>query len=129
MLEQGLTALVAADSTLASLIGTRFYPVLVPEGTAYPCVSYQEVSAVSGYTFSTETTEKRMQFDVWATSYASAKTVAKALRALLDGYTGTLTDGTKVLGSFRVLELDEYEPDTRTYRVIADYRFLYREAN
>jgi hypothetical protein len=128
MIEQGLTALLAANTTLTGLIGPRLYPVLVPEGSAFPCVSYQDISATSDYTLAgAETQNKRIQFDVWATTYAQCKAVTKALRNALTGYSGTLLDGTRILGVFRVLELDDYEPETRTYRTMNDYRFLYSE--
>ncbi len=128
MIEQGITTLLTADSTLSGLIGTRLFPVFVPEDPTYPCVSYQVVSGSSDYSVDgTYETWKRIQFDAWGSAYADVKTIQKALHAVLDGFSGTLSDGTTVLGAFRGVELDEFEVDSRTYRALTEYSFHFVE--
>ncbi len=134
MIEAGIVALLAADSGIAALVGTRIYPVLVPETTAYPCLSYQVVSSVQQYTVDRrELGQKRIQFDCWANTYADAENLKQALRNALDVYSGTLTDGTRVLGTFREVEIDFFEANSGVsgnpgvYRRLCEYSFQFVE--
>ena len=128
MIEQGLTTLLSNNPQLQTLIGTCLYPVLVPEQTTYPCLSYQAVSASSDYALEGSSERwKRLQFDAWGQAYADCKNVMAALDAALDGLTGALPDGTVVLGAFRGgVELDLSEPYSRTFRTMVEYTFHYR---
>jgi|SRR5579884_495242 len=126
MLEQGITALL--NGSIAALVGNRVYPVTIPEGAELPCLSYQVVSGASEYALDgSAETEKTIQFDAWGTTYADAKTIQKALHDLLDGYSGTLADGTQVKGTFRGLELDDFQSEARVYRSLTEYTFQYQE--
>jgi len=128
MIEAGITALLQADGTLSGLIGVRLYPVLVPEAPTYPCLSYQMISGLPSYTFQgRECEQARMQFDAWSDTYGGCKTVQKALRDVLDVYSGTLTDGTKLLGAFRGIGIDFFEDVPRSYRVMREYILYFVE--
>jgi len=130
MLTDGIQALVAANAAVKALIGNpaRFYPVLVPEDPTYPCASYQVISEVPSYLLSgaSPLNQIRLQVDTWSgglqsASYASAKAVQAALRAVLEGYRGTLPDGTRVAAIFVDSARDLYEDDARSYRTTTDY--------
>lgn len=129
MIEQGLYNLLAGNTGLTALVGTRIYPVVVPEPTVYPCLSYQVVTASSSYTFDRKSHDaKRIQFDAWATSYSDCKTILHALKLALDTYSGTLSDGTRVLAAFSLQEIDQFESDGRIFRSLAEYTLEYVEA-
>ena len=132
MLEAGIQQLVVADATVNSLIGTRFYPVLVPENPTYPCATFQLISDVAGYSMSYEKgmEMKRIQVDSWSggvegASYLAAKNTDIAIRNVLELYRGTLPDGTIVGGIFVANSLDTYEQDARCYRTTTDYLVNY----
>ena len=72
-------------------------------------------------------TVKRIQFDAWGTTYADVKNIQQALHNLLDGFSGVLSDGTAVRGTFRGVELDEFENDSLTYRTLTEYSFHFVE--
>jgi hypothetical protein len=73
---------------LASIAGGRRYWVRAPVAAQLPFVVLQRVTGMpnynmqgaSGYVFS------RIQIDVYATSYSSAKTTAAAVKTVLSGY-------------------------------------------
>ena len=126
MIEAGIVALVTADATMTGLIGNRMYPVLLPEPTVYPCLSYQVVTASSMFALDrTQIATKRFQFDAWGANYGDCKSVLVALDGLLNGYSGVLADGTRVLVAISIQELDQFESDGRVYRSIAEYSILY----
>lgn len=128
MIEIGVVSLLEANSALTALIGTRLYPVLLPEVATYPCVTYNVVSSTNDYTFETkEISRKRIDFNCFGETYIDCKAVKQALRNVVDGYVGTLTDGTRVLGTFSGTELDFFEDHARVYRVLAEYIFEFVE--
>lgn len=42
--ESDLVALLTGDATVGGLIGSRVYPLLIPQDTAVPAVAYQEIA-------------------------------------------------------------------------------------
>src|SRR5437870_436696 len=122
MLEAGIVSLLAA-SPVASLVGSRIYPVVLPpETTVFPALTYQAVSSSSEWaTDRTEYDEKRIQFDAWAQSYADCKAVLKALNGVLHGFVGTLSDGTRVILALRDVTVDFWQSEPRLYRSTADF--------
>lgn len=126
MIESGITSLL--NGSIEALVGNRIYPVTIPEGSALPCLSYQVISGASDYSMDgSAETEKTFQFDAWGKAYADVKAIMQALHSVLDGFSGTLSDGTEVTGTFRGIELDDFESEARVYRSLTEYTFHYQE--
>ena len=129
MFEAGLVSLLKGNTALMATIEAGPMPVLVPEQTALPCLSYQIVGGGNRYTLDKTSQQTRaVQLDAWGASYSDCKNITLALRNLLDCYTGTLTDGTRVLSAFLTNEIDNWEFDGRSYRITVEYRFQIVEA-
>ncbi len=136
MFEAGLYSLLTADATVSGLIGTRLFPVVVnehdmPVNPGDPsCASYQVVAGDTTYTLEPkQTTERRVQFDAWAVEYSDAKSIVRAIRNVLSGYSGTLQDGTRVLTSVELNEIDDFGSNFRVWRVMSEYRITFVEAS
>ena len=128
MIEQGIHALLSTTPALSAIVGPRIYPVFVPQEAQLPCLSYQVVSGSSDYSVDgSSAVWKRIQFDAWGNQYADVKGIQRALQAVIDSYSGALPDGTFLLGTFRGVELDEFESDARIYRTITEYSFHFVE--
>jgi hypothetical protein len=91
--EAFLYARLTSQTSVSSLVGTKIFPLIAPTGTALPLVIYQRVGvqatdaqALAGPLGGRVVT---MQFTSYDTSYTSVKTIARALRLQLDGWTGT----------------------------------------
>jgi hypothetical protein len=111
---------------LAALVGTRIYPLIMPQNPTLPAVTYQKISGVVDYVMDgTSIKRPRIQVDAWAKSYASARAVAEQVKAAFDRYTGTMggVGGVQVIGTWIENETDLFEPDTGLYRVSLDFRF------
>ncbi len=123
MLETGLVALLKSDSAVASLCGTRIFPLLLPDSPILPSVTYQTISSVSQYTNDGATgfTINRIQVDVWAASYMVVKTLSDAIREVLAGYSDILPDGTQILNIMQDNVTDLYEDQAYLYRVQTDW--------
>ncbi len=94
-------AFVLADPSVAALIGTRLQPDMLPAKIAYPAVEIKEIDTqrpahLRGVA---SLARMRLQFDVYAapvsgvSSRGLADAVALAIRQRLDGFNGTLPDG------------------------------------
>jgi len=82
---------LALSTLLASVAGGRRYWGRKPEGTiARPYVVMQRITGVRDYTYGgpTNYVESRVQFDVYADTYVSARDTTNALIAVISGYRG-----------------------------------------
>lgn len=128
-LEKALAAHLASGVTA---VGSRVYPMVIPQNAALPCITYQRISTPRQYVMGSSdvVTNARMQIDCWGSSYSSAKTVAESVLTALNQQMGDLGTGAKkftVLVSLADSESDGYEPDTGRYRVRIDFRIMYEE--
>jgi len=129
--------LVLSDATVASLIGNRLFPVFLPENAVHPAATYQVISGVSDITFGSQDLQmKRVQFDFWAggenssgdsTSYRDAKQLEAAVKNILHCFTGILTDkdATRVLSCVRSMTIDNFDTNSRFYRVMNEYEIAF----
>jgi hypothetical protein len=96
-IEAGLVYKLTTTAGLTALISTRVYLERIPQGATLPCLTYQRISTPRVLAHDTSgsagTASPRFQFDAWATTYASAKSITDALRAALNGFRGTITSG------------------------------------
>ena len=116
--EGAIRAAILASAPVAAMVGTRVYPMMLPQAPTFPAIVYQRISTVpdmlvDGPGFA----PIRMQLSMWATTFDGARTLADAVVTALHGYHG---------GELRLSRLinllDDYEPDTKLFRVIADFR-------
>lgn len=134
-LEAGLVYKLQNTAGLTALISTRVYLERIPQGATVPCLTYQRISTTRELTHdvsgSAGTARVRVQFDAWATTYLSAKAIADALRAALNGFKGTITSGSDtVVVQAALIEAESSEPDldAELSRVRSDYFIWHLEA-
>lgn len=130
-IEQALYTGLTGYSDLATLIGTRLYPVVLPENDALPAVAYQRISTVStedrdSSVSSDDLNLARFQFDVVAESALSARAVALVLRRALRSLIGA-TDP-RIDAVFMDNQYDGYEDTSRYFTVSLDAIVQYLES-
>lgn len=123
MLESKLyTALSGSTKiTVTSSVSTRIYPLIVPQESAMPAITYARVSGgqqndLTGYS---GLENPRIQIDCWATSYKEIKTIAENVHAVL--YAAT------TFKAILVSDMDFYESDVELYRESMDFKIWNRE--
>ena len=99
------------DATLAALVGTRVYPLLVPQDATMPAIAYQKISSTKhqAHDGSSHLARSRFQFTVEADDYATAKATATAVKTCWDsfaGYVGSTTEGLTIQGTSIENDLD-----------------------
>ena len=140
MIQEGLYATLAGDAAVSALVGTRIYPLMIPqqvytESTKQPCIVYtlEGRSRQVRYSGTDTLVRGNLAIDCYARTYAAAQALADAVRALLEDYSGTMTGNgspvsTNVVKKIFIdneLELVDVEPGL--YRVGQSYTIWYDE--
>lgn len=125
-IEADIYSSLTAHAGLSALIGTRLYPVLLPQNPTYPAVTYQRVStpraqAINGTVASAG---PRFQFAAWASTYSSAVSVAAQVRAALIAMSGNIVTVYEVLLDG---EREVWEDDPGVFRRDVDALILHSE--
>lgn len=109
--------------------GLTVYPALAPKESALPFVVYTQVGAsnVSSFDGTNALQGARVRFSCYGSSYAASKELAAAVKDSLEGLLATLTDGTKVEGSWLEFEGDEVDSDLQgtVFSSHVDFSFMY----
>jgi hypothetical protein len=133
-LSSDLRVFLLADATIAGLVGTRIYPLLLPQSPTLPALTYQWISLVPVHSMDGPSglVARRLQVDCWGSTYLAIETLAEAVRNRLDGYQGSLLagspSGSVVQGVFRAMERDGYEEAPALYRRTVDFMLHAEEA-
>lgn len=133
-IEKAIYDLLMFDSTVSGLVSSRIYPLVIPQGTAYPAIRYNLISAARGHhlTGMTDLVPARFQVSVYSETYAGLRALVDAVRSCLDSTQTTC--GTVEIAS--VLMTDENDSidsipgsdQLRVYSRDLDFRITYREA-
>ena len=100
-IETGIVAHLQADGTVSGLVGTRIYPLQIPQEASLPAIAYQRISGRATYTQGGDSGPEwaRIQLTCHGATYSAVKALAAAVRAALSGATGAMDDVT-VQGTF-----------------------------
>lgn len=128
---------VLADPTVAGLVGTRMWPVRLPQKPTLPALVYQRISGVriENLRGPASAAEPRYQIDAWAVTVAGAQELGAAVRRRLEAYVGQWTsNGSPVVTvgvAVRIVnEWESFEEDINggLSRHSADY-FIFHSTN
>lgn len=123
----GIFSLLTADAGVAALVATRVFPVEVPEDVTLPALLYRFVGGTSSPTLMTSGMQKaRVQFDCYGETYDDASALRNAVVAALNGYQGTLADGTLLQNAWALGPgTDFFEDDPRQFRCMVEFYLMY----
>jgi hypothetical protein len=132
MIETAIRGLLLADATVAALVGTRVYTGIMPQRPTFPLVVMTKVDKLSNVLMdgTVGPNTARVQVDCWADDVDEVRGLADAVngsddqstRGPLHGFRGSREGLHIKLMELAVERATEYEPDTKLYRVSADYR-------
>lgn len=131
-LRPALRAFLLSDSGISGMVGTRIYPLRLPQGDRGPSIVYSRPSeqtdhhmqGPSGLVF------VRYQIDAWAKSADDASSLANLIKSRINGYKGPMSDGSstlKVQGIFAETIREDYDSEAELFRVSRDYFIDYAE--
>lgn len=127
MIESALLQQLTANIDVTALVETRIYPVVWPDTPVFPLVTYQRISTVTQSVFSgpLSMATVRLQIDAWGAGYSDAKAVAEAINKALEGFQGTLPDGTRVDDIILDSQFDLFDSPSLRFRVSSDFLISY----
>lgn len=128
MTVEDLTTFLTASAPLTAVIGGRVYPQLLPQHATLPAIVYSQIHSDSPNTLDKATgfLIDSFQFACMGKTYFDAKTTARTLSDLLDGFAGTMGSST-MQGCFKTSERDSYDNETLQFRTDLDFKFCHRE--
>ncbi len=121
--EADLSAHLAADGTITAITQDRIWPLIRDEGSDLPAISHQVVTAMPATDLDGDDTtlfNYRVQMDIWAYSYDAARTLAELVRTRLKTPAATFSALSQPGGGG-----DDYEPETKIFRVSMDFSMWY----
>jgi hypothetical protein len=129
MIEHDLRAYLLGQPDVATLIGTRMYPMRLPQGVTMPAVTYNRIFGTSeyGHDGAAHLGRGRIQLDCWADTYEDMVNLAEACRVALTGYVGAMGDNPNVVAR-AVNTIDFSEPESKLWRRIVETGLWYQEA-
>lgn len=101
-------------SGTSAIVGTRVYPLRLPQNPTYEAITYQRISN-GPQNGSTEIRESRWQINCWAQTYAEAHTLAGQVKAAFENWTD---DNIKM--AYVANEIDDDNDEVKVYRTIVD---------
>ena len=115
--------LLSTDAGISALVGTNIYPDAAPQGTANPCIIYQDTTSAPTNTKDGSSTLDvfRFQLDCYAGSRKAAGELNEAIRTALDRQSGTI-QSVEVDKIIYESESAFYDPESVSFRVMSDYR-------
>lgn len=139
MIGKGLRDLLCNDATIGPMVGgqaspfvpgNRVRPIMLPEGSNYPAIVFLAVStapltSMDGVNALQMT---RYQLDCYGQNVPQAKLLAQAVHNLLDGYKGTLSDGTEIQSCLPNSDVDGFEYDAQVFCIHLDFNIRFIEA-
>ncbi len=118
MLPDGIVAFLLTQATITAVVNNRIQPIPAPEDLSqYPLITYQSPSDVSENANDgpVGVTTMRIVFDCLAQRYLDARNLARALKLVLNGFSGTLPDGTNILLAESANLVDRFDDGSRIY--------------
>lgn len=99
-----MVAFLKLDREVGSLVGSRIYPIGLPQEPTLPAVTYVVVDWPNGYSQEGRSHgEPRLQLDGYASTYGGARALGEALRDGLERFgkglgVGMFVDGPRDMG-------------------------------
>jgi len=123
VIDEAVRSILAANTEVSALVGTRIYPAVLPLDCALPALSYSKISnaykQIAGV--------PRFQISCWTEDYLQCQTLKQAVETALDGYSGTVS-GIEIIRIIPLSAPDFYESETGVYHIPYDFKIIYRKS-
>ena len=132
-IDVALYDILYSDSTIEGIVSSAIYHQIVPQNTSYPAIRWNQVAGVRNHTLAStdDMVSARFQIDCYGLTSVQARSLADAIRGILDNYTGTV--GTVVIQCSHLIDEQDYFSETigadqlRRYGKTQDYLIWYNE--
>ena len=93
MIEHFIYSLLSNDAGVSALVSARIYPLIMPQNSTFPCVTYTVNIDSEDKTFDGQGTfsQASVEVDCWSDTHADMLTLGDAVKTALKNYSGTLS--------------------------------------
>lgn len=128
MIESDLVTFISSDEILKELVSNRIYPLVRPQKSVLPAITFQRVATERGYNLESEENFSvvRIQFNIFSKTYKEVKIIVERLIEILNGFKGKI-GSTIVQGIFLELEVDDYDEEANIPWHILDFQIVCQE--
>lgn len=134
-MEEALTALLLGHAPLQALVGNRIHWLVQPRhASGFPYVNLTVVSDPRSYHMAGQSglRKTRVQVDVWAESYSSARSVERVIADFVSGFRGA-GSGVNFRGVFiggaRDLTDQTTGEERQVFRISVDLQLIWNKEN
>lgn len=126
--EEALVTKLRATSAVSTLVSTRIYPSHAPQTATTPYVVFDLVggNVLGTHDGGSSLRDGRVSFSCIASTYASAKAIAKAIKGTLSGLKETLS-GVAVAIHTTYEDEDMYDDLLSLHVVVTDFELIWLE--
>lgn len=132
-----IRAYLLADNEIANLVGSRVFPIVLPQGVIQPAIVYHIIDETESYHYQGPSglVAARLQIDSIARSSDTATNLSTLAKERLGGFSGTLTygpnsppDSIEVQSiQFLNTQPEDYDNDLQLYTKRRDYMVWFAE--
>jgi hypothetical protein len=117
MIDDALFSLLSNSAAISVLLIGKITPIVVPQNSLYPCITYSTNLDQEDRTFDGQGTFGRVsvEVDAWADDYDGAIVLAKAISDTLKNYRGTVS-GVDIDSIYIDSVITVYEAEAEKYR-------------
>ncbi|MBP8291225.1 MAG: DUF3168 domain-containing protein [Caldilineaceae bacterium] len=128
IIEQAVVAMLLANSAVTTLIGTRIFPVAIRQDVTFPSLVYLRLGGERQYTLAGRAGwgNTVIGINCWAREYATARSLADAVRNCLDAQSDGTSTGVQVAAVNDVSDI--YDADLDVYGCGVSVQVQYLEA-
>jgi hypothetical protein len=133
VIEEGIALLVQGAPAVSEIaVSGGGFLATIPKDLSLPSWTQQCISEPVDYTLdgTIGINDRHMQIDCYAEDPDQCLELAAAIDTVLSGYRGTLADADAitVYGCFRINQIDIFDPSSRSFRRVLEYKILYTKA-
>lgn len=131
--EQEIRARLLAHAGTAALVGTRVYPVKLPQTPTYPAITYYRVNTERVSAMGADRPDVRaiIRVSCWddgSDGYSGSKALATQVRAALERYSVSPGTYVPIQDIYFENEFDLYDDDAQVFHVVCSFEVVYDEA-
>lgn len=131
-LRPALVDFILADNGIVAVVGSRVFPLKIPQSVDQTSIVYTRVSGLSGHHMAGRDglARARIQVDCWSKSADASSSLANLVKDRLDGYRGVMGAGptaVDVQGLFFSDERESFDDTVKMYNTGRDYSINFVE--
>ena len=127
MIARALVNYLEGVTAISDLVGTRIYPVRLPQKPTLPAIVYTQVAGPQIETLEGCVAHNpHFQIDCYSKNPLEAWTVADAVEGALNLFSGVMNAEEQVSASIKINREDIFEENVDDYRVALDFSIWHR---